>query len=546
MATERPSKDEAASPVKPEQKSSEHIEMVPVAGSDAGQDDVKLARGSWYHYKKDVIVSVIIMFSAFEYGLDIGMVSGFQAMAGFLEVFGYEDPTQPGGYGLKTIVQTLMTSLMVMGGFLGAFAAGAIMDFLGRRSGLWVGSGLTLLGAILQMTVTSYAGLYVCRIILGLGNGVLLVSGQVFMQEVANPQLRTASFGTNQFWMAFGQLIGAIINNATKTHAGRSAYQTPMGILCVMPVLMSVALIFIPETPRYLQMRGKHEAARRSLRWHRDRFVSDAEVEAEYSEIAHPVESERDAAGKSNALEIFHPRNLKRTLTSMGLVLFPAATGVSFMGTYGVYFFEVSGSSDPFVDGVIVLACNLAGAICTIAVGRRMRKRISLLVAAAVQALCMLGMGVSYVVHGLSPFSGRVILSMACIFCYISTFISIPFSWQIGSEIPNPRFRAPTYGIGTGVAFVVGWAQAYSLPYFINTTALNWGGKVGFLFLAGNVVVVGFVFLCVPETKGRTLEEINECYVLRVPVRKWDSYEAQGAKNARREGFERGLKDQGK
>ena len=99
--------------------------------------------------------------------LDFSLIGGFQAMVGFLEVFGVPDPASPAGYNLTVLVQQLISSLMTLGAFVGSLCAGPISSYLNRRWSIFVGSLLCAISVIIMMTTTSLGALYFARLLLG-------------------------------------------------------------------------------------------------------------------------------------------------------------------------------------------------------------------------------------------------------------------------------------------------------------------------------------------------------------------------------------------
>ncbi|ORY03754.1 general substrate transporter [Clohesyomyces aquaticus] len=479
----------------------------------------------------------------FEYGLDQGMVNGFQAMPGFLIDFGFKDPKLPGGYGISTTVQQLISSLVSAGMFVSTFFAGWLSNKIGRKGGLWVGILLMFLSVTIQIAVVDVRALYVGRIILGFSNGLLLVCAQLYIQETTPSNLRSFGYTMYQFWISFGALLGTIINNETSRRLDRSSYRIPLGVLYIIPVLLGLTLIFLPETPRHLAAKGRYEQATQALRFLRDDAYSDLQVEEEIAEIKHAIDTDKELASGVGYLELFHPVALKRTLTSLGLGLFSAANGVPFVVQYGIYFFLLSGDTQPFRDGVILSCVGLAGVMLTPFFTGRVGKRTILMVGGFLQSLCMLGMALSYSVRGIDKVSGKVIIAMASIYMFVASSTTSPFSWQVAGEIPAQRLRGHTFGFTNSVTFLCGWSITFTIPYFINPTALNWGAQYAYIWFVANLFICVFTFFVVPETNKRTLEEIDECYNQKVPVRKFPSYQCVGTLSSRMEVVEHAAKE---
>jgi MFS transporter, SP family, sugar:H+ symporter len=96
--------------------------------------------------------------------------------------------------------------------------------------------------------------------------------------------------------------------------------------------------------------------------------------------------------------------------------------------------------------------------------------------------------------------------------------------WAIQTEMPSQRLRSRTVALASGINFIFGWLVAFCTPYFINPTALNWGPKYGYIWGASNLVIIVYVFFFVPETRGRSLEQLDELFAKRVPTLKFKGF----------------------
>ncbi|KAF2117348.1 general substrate transporter [Lophiotrema nucula] len=500
---------------------------------EISSSNLNITHNSWLDNKKGIAICLVINMAFFEYGLDLGMVNGFQAMPGFLRDFGYQDSHLPGGYGISTTVQQLMSSLVSAGMFVSTFLAGRVTDAIGRKKGLWIANFLMALSVTIQISVVSLGGLYSGRLLLGFSNGFYTVCAQLYMQETTPSNLRSLSYTFYQFWIGFGSLIGTLVNNSTQVRLDRSSYRVPLGVLYIIPMLLSVALLFLPETPRYLAAKGRYEDSHFALRRLRDAAFTDLQVKEEAAEIRNAIETDKELSAGVGYGEMFRPPHLKRTLTSLGLGLYSAANGVPFVIQFGIYFFTLSGDSHPFRSGVILSCVGLAGAMITPLFTGRVGKRPLLMLGGLVQSLCMLGFALPYTIRGIDPTSGRVIIAMACIYLFTASATTSPFSWQVAGEIPSQRLRGHTFGFASSVTFLMGWCITFTIPYFINPTALNWGAQYGYIWFGTNLLIIVFTFFVVPETNKRTLEEIDECYNQKVPIRKFPNFECQAALDSR-------------
>ena len=254
-----------------------------------------------------------------------------------------------------------------------------------------------------------------------------------------------------------------MINNRTATILDRSSYRIPLGVLYIPAALLGIALFFLPETPRHLSSHGKPEEAHKALRFIRDKAYSDLQVKEEMAEINHSIEVDKEMNASVGYLEMFNNINLRRTLTCLGLGLVSAANGVPFITQYGIYFFMLSGDTNPFRSGVILLCVGLVGAMLSGTITGKVGKRWILMVGATVQSFCMLGVGLVYSVRGIDPTAGKVILAMAAIYLFTASGTTSPYSWQVAGEVPSQRLRGHTFGFASSVTYLMGWTITFTM-----------------------------------------------------------------------------------
>lgn len=155
-------------------------------------------------------------------------------------------------------------------------------------------------------------------------------------------------------------------------------------------------------------------------------------------------------------------------------------------------------------------------------------RRPLLLVSSVVSALTMFGMGIAHDKGTpFAPGTGKALVALSIIFTWVYGFGQGPVLWAITSETPSQRLRSQTIGIANGLNFVFGWLCSFCTPYFLNPTALNWGAKYGYIWGGSNLALAIWVFFFVPETKGRSLEQLDELFENRVPTWKFPSYQTQ-------------------
>lgn len=247
----------------------------------------------------------------------------------FLEIYGYEDPTIPLGWNLTTTVQRLISSLMTVGAFTGSLMAGPMAIKLGRRYCIWIACILCCGSNGIMQGTTNLGGIYAGRLLIGIANGFFMTFGQLYIQEVIPARFRGASIASFNVFTSVGSLIGTVVDNETAKYANKQCYVIPLSVIYAVPAIISVGLFFIPETPRYLVGRGKHDEALKALTWLRPHGF---DVASELAEIQESARLEHEIAESVGWLDCFRrPIDRKRTLLAIAAVSTQAASGAFYM-----------------------------------------------------------------------------------------------------------------------------------------------------------------------------------------------------------------------
>ncbi|KAM5372440.1 hypothetical protein ACJZ2D_007478 [Fusarium nematophilum] len=438
-------------------------------------------------------------------------------------IYGYRAPETAIGWNISTTRQQLISSLMTLGAFISSSLAGFAAVKLGRKMCLWMACVLCCVSNIIMMTTTHIGALYVGRLLIGLANGYFMTFSQLYIQESSPAKYRGLFLSIFQFCTSFGTLIGTIIDWATAKRPDRSAYLIPLGIIYVVPAIIFVAIFFIPESPRWLILQGRYDEGHKSLLWLRP---DGADVEQEVAEIRNAIEKERETTSGVGIVDMFNnPVDRRRTLLSIGAVTLQAASGSMFIIAYKAYFFAMAQVSDPFAMSNVL---SMAGLIAIIAnafiVVRYGRRRVLLTSGLVISACFQLIIAVTYDKHPGKSSTGKVLVALSCLYMMSYNGMIASYSWLVGGEIPSQRLRSYTFGVAAAVGFLGAWLITFTAPYFINPSSLNWGPRYGYIWFPSCIIGAAWVYFFLPEVKGRTLEEIDQMFMKRLPARKFRTY----------------------
>ncbi|KAL8409902.1 hypothetical protein RB594_008116 [Gaeumannomyces avenae] len=470
----------------------------------------------------------IILISPFQYGVDFGLIGGLQAMRGFLEVFGYPANNKI-GWNLSPLRQQLISSFMTLGAFVSSGTAGFAAAKLSRRWCLWLAAALCCVSNVLMMASEDIGTLYAGRLLIGLANGWFMTFSQLYIQESSPAKYRGLFLTIFQFMTSFGTLIGTIVNWATAGIPDKRAYLIPLGLIYIVPVILSVAMFFIPESPRWLILQGRADEGRKALAWLRP---DDYDVDAEVAEIQAAIDREKDISSGVGILDMFkNPVDRRRTLLSVSAVTLQAASGSMFIIAYKAYFFTMANVQDPFgmscVLSTVGLVALLANSLIVVRYGRR---RVLIGTGLVTCAVLQLIIAIVYQQRPGQSSTGQVLVALSCLYMASYNGLVAAYAWLAGGEIPSQRLRSHTFGLAAAVGFFFAWLTTFTAPYFINPDSLNWGPRYGFIWFPSAMIGAAWVYFFLPETKGRTLEEIDEMFEAKVGPRKFRTYVCVGVK----------------
>ncbi|KAK4641251.1 hypothetical protein QC761_610770 [Podospora bellae-mahoneyi] len=475
---------------------------------------------TWKDHWKCFVACGIIVLSPFQYGVDFGLIGGLQAMVGFLKIYGHPAPDTAIGWNLDTTRQQLISSLMTLGAFISSGTAGIVATYVSRRQCLWAACALCCVSNVIMMATEDIGALYAGRFLIGLANGYFMTFSQLYIQESSPARYRGWFLTAFQFFTSFGTLIGTIIDWATAKRPDKSAYLIPLGMIYIIPVIMTVALFFIPESPRWLILQGDYEKGVKALRWLRP---VGADVDAEGAEIKAAIDREKELSSSISVMDMFkNPIDRRRTGLAVGAVLLQAASGSMFVIAYKAYFLAMSKVSDPFAMSNVLSAMGiLAIFFNSLIVVRWGRRRVVLTTGLAICGILQLIIAVVYHILGATNTTGIVLVALTCVYMMTYNGMISTYAWLAGGEIPSQRLRSYTFGLAAAVGFFGAWLTTFTAPYFINPASLAWGPKYGFIWFPSCIIGVLWVLFFLPETKGRTLEEIDEMFEAKLPARKF-------------------------
>lgn len=339
----------------------------------------------------------------------------------------------------------------------------------------------------------------------------------VYQAEMAPKWIRGTLVCFYQLSITAGLLTASIVNMITAEMAGSAAYRIPLGLQFTWACVLSLGLLILPETPRYLIKRGLKEAAAISLsRLRRLDRLHPALVE-ELAEIEANHEYEL-ALGPATYKDIIvgTPHLGRRTLTGCCLQMLQQLTGVNFIMYYGTTFFNGAGVSNSFLISMIINLVNFLSTFPALLVIEAWGRRKVLIWGAMAMAVCQLLIASFSVATGdaMRATANQILVVFICIDIFFFAASWGPVTWVITSEIYPLKVRAKSTSISTASNWLLNFGISYGTPYMVEEGHgyADMGTRVFFVWGAFCVVAAVFAWAMVYETSKISLEQIDEMY----------------------------------
>ncbi|XP_074573002.1 putative polyol transporter 2 [Curcuma longa] len=450
-------------------------------------------------------------------GYDIGVMSG-------AAIFIKED--------LKitdTEIEILLGILNIYS-LVGSYAAGFTSDWIGRRYTIVLAAGFFFVGALLMGFATGYVFLMVGRFVAGIGVGYALMIAPVYTAEVAPASSRGFLTSFPEVFINIGILLG-YVSNYTFSHLRTSiGWRFMLGVGAIPSIFLASGVLAMPESPRWLVLRGRLREASLVLEMTSD-TPDEARLRLEEIKAAAgiPAECDEDCTvpkgtdyktkgGSDREMAVWKELLLRPTpavrralLMAVGIHFFQQASGIDSVVLYSPRVFEKAGirENKKLLGTTVALGFTktLFILVATFLLDRVGRRPLLLgSTGGMLFSLLGLGLGLTLVDHGRE---GAVGLCVASILAYVA-FFSIgmgPVTWVYGSEILPLRLRAQGASIAVAVNRVT--SGVITMTFISLYKAITIGGS---FFLYGGVAAIAWVFFftCLPETRGRTLEDIED------------------------------------
>ncbi|KAJ9467544.1 putative polyol transporter 4 [Diplonema papillatum] len=442
-----------------------------------------------------IVVVLTAAMTASTLGYDVGVIAG--AMDGMQDSFNLSN----------FAVEIVVGSLNVVAAF-GALSAGYIADTLGRKWALGICCALYAVGTAAMALAPIFEVLLAGRITVGVGVGLAFVIGPTYISEITPPDVRgklaTVFDVSINAGIMMGYVVSYIIQNTVPDHPSSLRWRLMLGVGAITPLVVSVMLLRLPESPRWLVMKGRVEEAEvvltKVLGTDADEVVGESIEQIERSNF--------DEAHGATWLEVLNPKDphMKHIVgIAYGVGFWQQITGSEAVLYYSGKFLDNAGlKSDnlKLLGNMLVGAAKLLPEFCVMLTVDRFGRKNHMVLSAILMTVALSCLGLSF---GLDLPSWTVVVFLCCFMASFSVGAG-PFPFVVASEILPLRYRAKGMSINTFINRGVSGAVSLTALSFSEAT----GYFVYFMIFAGISLVSIPFFMKVPETCGKSLEEIQD------------------------------------
>ncbi|QNH39321.1 sugar porter family MFS transporter [Bacillus sp. PAMC26543] len=452
-------------------------------------------KGSQMSFLRTIIL--VSTFGGLLFGYDTGVLNGALPYMG-----------EPDQLNLNAFTEGLVTSSLLLGAALGAVLGGRMSDFNGRRKNilfLAIIFFISTIGCTLAPNVTI---MIISRFVLGIAVGGASVTVPAYLAEMSPVESRGRMVTQNELMIVSGQLLAFVFNAILGTTMGDSSnvWRFMLVIASLPAVFLFFGMIRMPESPRWLVSKGRNEDALGVLKKIRD----EKRAASELAEIESAFKKE-DKLEKATFKDLAVPWVRRIVFIGIGIAIVQQITGVNSIMYYGTEILRDSGFQTEaalignIANGVISVLATFVGIWLLGKVGRRPMLITGLI--GTTTALLLIGI-FSLVLEG-SPALPYVVLSLTVSFLAFQQGAISPVTWLMLSEIFPLRLRGLGMGVTVFCLWMVNFAVSLTFPILMAGIGLS---TTFFIFVALGICSILFVNKFLPETKGLSLEQLEESF----------------------------------
>ncbi|KAL4882065.1 general substrate transporter [Aspergillus karnatakaensis] len=431
------------------------------------------------------------------------------AIPRFREDFGRE---YAGDYVLNTQWQSAFNAGPIAASIIGTFGAAYVADKIGRKPVFITGILASFAAVALEFVATTEPVFFGGKFINGWTAGVLLAVAVTYIGEVSPNATRGVLTCLTALMMTLGPLAASIIIDKTGNSPTRWAYRA---VFCSQFAFGGIALLpapFLPESPVWCLSAGKEEKATRMLR---RLGVSESDIPTHIASIRTTLQHTNSETNDSNSatfLDCLRRTNLRRTLISIMPLATQALGGVYFISSYGTYYMQLAGydTAASFKLQITQHGLAMAGNICSWFLVDRVGRRPLTVYGHGVVTLILLLVATLGTVG--TPTAIKTSVGFIVMYNFFYNISIGATAYTLLCEVATSRLRVKTISIGIAVQYAIYCVWAFVIPYMFNPDKGDLGAKTAYLFGGLGVLLFVGLWVWLPETAGRTFEELDELF----------------------------------
>lgn len=445
-----------------------------------------------------ILIMIFSTFGGLLFGYDTGVINGALPFM-----------AKPGQLDLNSFTEGLVTSSLTLGAAFGAILGGQFSDKHGRRHAIFYIATLFIIATLGSVAAPSATVMVVARFFLGLAVGGASVTVQTYLSEIAPKEKRSRVVTQNELMIVTGQLLAYVLNAllAVLLLAGDDSVWRYMLFIAVIPAIaLLIGMFLVPESPRWLIQQHKMEQGKQVL--HQVRGAERADEE--FNSIKRSVEK-ASSRKKSTFKDLTTPWIRYIVFIGIGVAVLQQITGINSIMYYGTKILEESG----FTTNAALVGNISNGIVAVIATGTGIyllgkiphRKMLIAGQIGVIVSLLLLSIA-SVMLEGMAIQPYIILVLIVAFLAFMQGAIS-PTTWLILSEIFPLKVRAMGMGVCVFFNWMTNFLVSATFPMLLSFIGL---APTFLIFVILNILALIFSTRFLPETKGRSLEDLEQSF----------------------------------
>jgi sugar porter (SP) family MFS transporter len=448
------------------------------------------------------------------YGYNLSVAGALLTQQNFLEQFPQIDTTNTSGSQetYNSNIQGTVISLFPVGGIFGALISSAWGDVLGRRVFIFFSNLVTLIGAVLMASSFHLSQFIVARVVLGIGIGAISSTIPVWTSEIASTNSRGASTSLVGMFMPIGISLGfwVALGLSFVTESSVS-WRFPLALQILFCIWPMITICILPESPRWLLTKGRQEEARDVLSKINDCDPHDDMINTEVSEIVESLEIQQSASFK-DMFTMGESRTMHRAALALFTMLAFQITGINAITFFANVIFEqylkMGTVLSKVLSGCMSLLQVLSAGLASMVIDRFGRRPLFFFSGIGMSICMILMAGLTSDHENIPALKTAVFALFAINFIYSVGFAGCCFCYS--AEISPIHLKSLVNGIAVSLNWIMNFVIAMVTPTAFST--IDYAYYIIWAVVNGGIILP-VVFFFFPETKRRSLEELDELFL---------------------------------